>query len=422
MMQGNYFDVYEVLNGADTNDTNKKETAAVDKNIGNPFNSIEESCDEELLSRENVSAGVLDAVGNTTTPGEYPEEADENFTESHVQKSADDMFIAPQRSNNNNDGSENDVPQFQVNNDNSTDNEAGEVPASHTEKEPTVVLEDDLVEKLSEIRESTTIEYDRPEGFQQSENADFLYEQTYSTGTVASILGLSEQTVRNISKWYENILTLKKTLGGHRVYTKETIVQLAQLCRIRQINNFTWDQTYEYVVKGQGREIYEKSTENLKKPPVEQLVEELSVKFEDLLDEKLEKSIETAVRTALGAQAEVYEAMLSNQQETLKNILTEYKNEYAEQKMLEDSHKKEYTQQIEELQRENESLKDTNTTLLQEKSVLDEKSTSLEATLKERTFQLEETIKGLEEKAVIYEEKIKALEEKPKKKGFLFFK
>ena len=75
----------------------------------------------------------------------------------------------------------------------------------------------------------------------------------YKTGDVAEELNITDQDVRNYAQFFEDILKIEKTPSGHRRYTRENIDKLASILRLKQENNYTFEQIRDLLRSDEGK-------------------------------------------------------------------------------------------------------------------------------------------------------------------------
>ena len=75
----------------------------------------------------------------------------------------------------------------------------------------------------------------------------------YKTGDVAEELHITDQDVRNYAQFFEDVLKIEKTPSGHRRFTRENIDQLASILRLKQENNYTFEQIRDLMRSDEGK-------------------------------------------------------------------------------------------------------------------------------------------------------------------------
>ena len=75
----------------------------------------------------------------------------------------------------------------------------------------------------------------------------------YKTREVAEELHITDQDVRNYAQFFEDILQIEKTASGHRRFSRENIDKLANILRIKQENNYTFEQVRELLRSDEGK-------------------------------------------------------------------------------------------------------------------------------------------------------------------------
>ena len=207
-------------------------------------------------------------------------------------------------------------------------------------------------------------------------------EPLYGITTVAKLLGLSTQAVRNYCDYFEDYLQIQKKESGHRIFTYDDIERIRQLLKTKDEKNLTLEQLKEYL---QGPEQFEVVPE--------------SQRFETAI-ERMEQAFELSLKSAISYVIESNSKLLEQKDEETYKML----NGVSEQLKSQDA-------AINELIEIIKDKKETSDTILS-KTI-----EQLQNSLKDRDQRIEDLIKVSEQQNA----KITEYETKKQKKFFGLF-
>ena len=100
-------------------------------------------------------------------------------------------------------------------------------------------------EKIEE--ENVEVITDAPKEYPVTNEDDFSQDHPYKTQYVIDRLGIPRQTVINYSNFYEEILDLKKSPGGDRMFSEKCIKQLAFILKDKEVSRRNNPQELQYL-------------------------------------------------------------------------------------------------------------------------------------------------------------------------------
>lgn len=152
---------------------------------------------------------------------------------------------------------------------------------------------------------------------------DFIPEgKSYRTKQVAEMLGMPEQSVRNIASAFEEYLPkIERTESGQRLFKKADIERLETIVRLKNEKNLTYPQIKELIDKDTGKFILAKTEEEKTEALVTAITHRMSDEIKMMLSEQL-KEIGLSQQKLLEASSHEKEQYLQHI-ELLENKLNE---------------------------------------------------------------------------------------------------
>ena len=201
-------------------------------------------------------------------------------------------------------------------------------------------------EKIEE--ESVEVITDTPKEYPVTDKDDFYQDHPFKTQHVIDRLGIPRQTVINYSNFYEEILDLKKSPGGDRMFSEKCIKQLAFILTDKDVSRRNNPQELQYLKTMYGSknmELATGGTEALTKffsdfqAAVLQSMEESQKRNQQELIEyfsQKEKKLEDAYAASadyekrLDEQAERYSSALQKREDEIEQLKVELEKTKAE--------------------------------------------------------------------------------------------